>query len=230
VSHNDAPDDESPDGEAELTDIHFVGPATAEVLAGAEFDATAIPDKTVSFEMLVDAGVNPGVAERIRKEHSLPWSLGGDENSLDERSEKVRGLQDEERAWVAASSGDWEARDPEASSGETSSATLTNGDWTPTAGSRDSGTAASDDARTAEASTDGSGAAEAAEAAWRERSRPDPVTDVPGVDDRTAELLASGGITSVRSLATADPEHVADSLGLERARVAEWRDAARDLV
>jgi len=41
------------------------------------------------------------------------------------------------------------------------------------------------------------------------------VTDVPGVDAETAERLADGGITSVRSLATADPEHVADSLGLD---------------
>ncbi|MFC4450418.1 helix-hairpin-helix domain-containing protein [Halorussus aquaticus] len=210
MSQNDAPDDESTDGVAELTDIHFVGPATAEVLADVEFDATGIVDKSVSYEMLVEAGVNPGVATRLRKEHSLHWSFGGsdeNEDSLERRSEKVRGLQDNERAWVAASSGDWESNEPE-------TADVTSGDWTPTG----------------EASTDGSGAAEEAEAAWRERSKPDPVTDVPGVDKRTAEILANGGVTSVRSLATADPEHVADSLGLDRERVAEWRDAARDLA
>lgn len=207
VSQNDALNDGDPSEVAELTDIHFVGPATAELLAAADFDGTGIPDKNVSYEMLVDAGVNPGVAARLRKEHSLPWSLGTDDGSLDERSEKVRGLQDDERAWVAASSGDWEATEPETTQ-------TTSGDWTPTG----------------EASTDGSGAAEAAEAAWRERSKPDPVTDVPGVDEEIETILANGGITSVRSLATADPEHVADSLELPVERVVEWRNAARDLA
>ncbi|WP_435177829.1 helix-hairpin-helix domain-containing protein [Halorussus sp. AFM4] len=216
MSKDDAPDDEPTDGVTELTDIHFVGPATAEVLADADFDATGLPEKEVSYEMLIDAGVNPGVATRLRKEHSLHWSFGGsdeDDDSLAQRSEKVRGLQDDERAWVAASSGDWESESADG-------ADATDGDWSPTG----------ETSAPVEASTDGSGAAEAAEAAWRERSRPDPVTDVPGVDERTAEILANGGVTSVRSLATADPEHVADSLGLDRERVAEWRDAARDLA
>ncbi|WP_135828971.1 helix-hairpin-helix domain-containing protein [Halorussus halobius] len=207
MSQHDAPDDGDSNEVEELTDIHFVGPATAEVLAEADYDGAGIADKSVSYEMLVDAGVNPGVAARLRKEHSLAWSLGADEGSLDERSEKVRGLKDEERAWVAASSGDWESPDPEPPG-------PTEGDWTPTG----------------EATTDGSGAAEAAEAAWRERSRPDPVTDVPGVDESVAAVLANGGVTSVRSLATADPEHVADSLGLDAERVTEWRDRARDLA
>ncbi|UPW00172.1 helix-hairpin-helix domain-containing protein [Halorussus gelatinilyticus] len=222
MSNEDAPDDVDPHAVERLTDIHFVGPATAEVLARAEFDATGIPEKTVSYEMLQDAGVNPGVATRLRKKHSLHWSFGGeeeDDDSLERRSEKVRGLQDGERAWVAASSGDWEDEDPE----PTAEAT-TGGDWSPS----DAESPASGEP--AEATTDGSGAAEAAEAAWRERSRPDPVTDVPGVDDRIAEILANGGITSVRSLATADPEHVADSLELDSELVTEWRDAARDLA
>jgi len=228
VSNEDAPDDVDPHAVERLTDIHFVGPATAEVLARAEFDATGIPEKTVSYEMLMDAGVNPGVATRLRKKHSLPWSFGGEDesdDSLEQRSEKVRGLQDGERAWVAASSGDWEDgdRDSTASAATTETAT-TGGDWTPTGADAETGGDA------AEATTDGSGAAEAAEEAWRERSRPDPVTDVPGVDDRIAEILANGGITSVRSLATADPEHVADSLELDPRLVAEWRDAARDLA
>lgn len=226
VSKNDAPDDDTPDEGApsevdEPTDIHFVGPATAEVLTDAEFDAAGIPEKTVSYEMLVDAGVNPGVATRLRKEHSLHWSFGGsDENddSLEQRSRKMGGLQDEERAWVAASSGDWESTEPTTTESE-------DGDWTPDGDWTSTGGTA-----TPEASTDGSGAAEAAEAAWRERSRPDPVTDVPGVDEEIAAILANGGVTSVRSLATADPEHVADSLGLDTERVTEWRDAARDLA
>ena len=220
MSQNDAPDDvDSDDGDpnevTELTDIHFVGPATADQLAAADFDGTGIADKTVSYEMLIEAGVNPGVATRLRKEHSLHWSFGGSDesdDSLEQRSEKMGGLQDEERAWVAASSGDWESNEPETT-------TTADGDWTPSGGNS-----------TLEASTDGSGAAEAAEAAWRERSQPDPVTDVPGVDEEIAEILANGGVTSVRSLATADPEHVADSLGLDPERVAEWRDRARDLA
>lgn len=200
MSQDDAPDDAN--NVEGLTDIHFVGPATAEVLADAAFDPTGIADKTVSYEMLIDAGVNPGVATRLRKEHSLPWSFGGEESddSLKRRSEKVRGLQDDERAWVAASDGNWESSEP---------------------------TTASEDPS---ATADGSGAAEAAEAAWRDRSKPDPVTDVPGVDEQTADVLANGGITSVRSLATADPGHVADSLGLDVERVTEWRDSARDLA
>jgi predicted flap endonuclease-1-like 5' DNA nuclease len=225
VSQNDAPDDDSHEVD-ELTDIHFVGPATAEVLAEADFDGRAIPDKDVSYEMLVEVGVNPGVATRLRKEHSLHWSFGGsgeNDDSLEQRSEKMGGLQDDEREWVAASSGDWESTEPE--TGETSTGHRTptddgpSGDWTPTR-----------DATTPEASTDGSGSAEAAEAAWRERSQPDPVTDVSGVDEEVAELLANAGITSVRSLATANPDHVADSLGLDVERVTEWRDAARDLA
>jgi len=200
VTNNKAPDDPDENTVERLTDIHFVGPATAKVLTRAEFDASGIPDKTVSYKMLVEAGVNAGVATRLRREHSLPWSFAGDEESLDERSAKVRGLQDGEREWVAASSGDWES----------------------------AGTGP--DGATAEASADGSGAAEAAEAAWRDRSKPDPVTDVPGVDGTVSDLLAEAGVTSVRSLATADPEHVADSLELDRERVAEWRDAARDLA
>lgn len=222
MSENDAPDDQAPDADerrpsadgpasrdevTDPTDVRWVGPATAAVLEDAEFDATAIPDKSVSYEMLIDAGVNPGVATRLRKEHSLHWSFGGSDDSLEQRSEKVRGLQDGERAWVAASSGDWESAEPETTE-------TTDGDWTPTG----------------RASTDGSGAAEAAEAAWRERSKPDPITDVPGVDEEIAEVLAEAGVTSVRSLATADPEHVADSLELDPDRVTEWRDAARDLA
>ena len=207
MSENDTPDASDSTDAERLTDIHFVGPATAEVLDDAPIDATGIRDKSVSYQMLIDAGVNPGVATRLRKEHSLSWSFGGDDDSLEQRSEKVRGLQDDEAAWVAASSGDWESAEPETTDS-------TSGDWTPTG----------------EATTDGSGAAEEAEAAWRERSRPDPVTDVPGVDDRIAKVLAEAGVTSVRSLATADPEHVADSLELDVSRVAEWCDGARDLA
>lgn len=176
------------------TDVKFVGPKTAVVLGASAFEAADILEKRVSYEMLVDAGVNHGVATKLRREHSLPWTFEGSEGEdLARRSSQVRGLRDEERAWIAASSGDWENADP------------------PTT-----------------ASADGGGSAQAAEAAWRDRSKPDPVTEIAGIGEARAEQLAEGGINSVRSLATADPERVADVLGLDVERVREWRDAARD--
>ncbi|WP_423744858.1 hypothetical protein V5735_02145 (plasmid) [Haladaptatus sp. SPP-AMP-3] len=177
----------------ETTDVKFVGPATAAVIDDASFGVKAIQNRTVSYEMLREAGVNPGVAGRLRREHSLSWSFESG-NDLTDRSTQVRGLQDDERAWIAASSGDWERETPET------------------------------------ATTDGSGEAEAEEAAWRDRSSPDPVTDVPEIDDRLADELAEAGITSVRSLAIANPERVADSLSFDRNRVTKWRDSAHELL
>lgn len=176
------------------TDVRYVGPATASVVADAQFDAAAIPAREVSYDMLVEAGVNPGVAARLRREHSLSWSFSGSSDDLEDRSNQVRGLRDDERAWVAASSGDWESKE------------------SPTP-----------------ASTDGSGDATAAEAAWRDRSRPDPATDVPDIDETVADELAEAGITSVRSMAVADPGRVADLLSFDHERVVRWRDAAREL-
>ncbi len=143
--------------------------------------------------MLREAGVNPGVAGRLRREHSLSWSFESG-TDLTDRSSQIRGLQDDERAWIAASSGDWELRAAET------------------------------------ATTDGSGDTEAEEAAWRDRSRPDPVTYVPEVNESVATELAEAGITSVRSMAIADPERVADSLSFDHERVNDWRNAARDLL
>lgn len=187
--------DESADEPIErrrATDLRFVGPATAAVLADASFDAGDILAKRVSYRMLTDAGVNPGVAARIRREHSLSWSFEGGED-LDRRSTQIRGLQDDERAWIAASSGDWESRT------ETTTA-------------------------------DGSGTAADAERAWQERSQPEPVTAIPDIDRETAILLGEGGITSIRSLSVANPEEVAESLGIDVERVADWHRAARELL
>lgn len=179
---------------ADPTDVKFVGPATADILAEAAFDAGGIVEKAISYDMLVEAGVNNGVAAKIRREHSLPWSFKGSEGEdLALRSSQVRGLREEERAWIAASSGDWEDAEPSSA-----------------------------------ASADGGGSATAAEAAWRDRSKPDPVTDLPNIGADRAEQLAEGGINSIRSLATADPERVADVLGLDANQVREWRDAARE--
>lgn len=96
--------------EPEPTALKFVGPATAERLADAAFGAAEIAAREVSFNMLRAAGVNPGVAAKIRREHSLPWSFETEDSDgdLDRRSTQVRGLGDGERAWVAASEGDWD--------------------------------------------------------------------------------------------------------------------------
>ena len=175
------------------TDVKFIGPNTALVLDASGIDPVDILKKRVSYEMLTDVGVNFGVAAKIRREHSLPWSLTSNGENLARRSKNVRGLQDEERAWVAASSGDWENAEPQTA-----------------------------------ASADGGGSTEAAEAAWRDRSKPDPVTELPDIEEELAERLAEGGINSIRSLAMADPERVADVLGLDVERVRKWRDNARE--
>jgi predicted flap endonuclease-1-like 5' DNA nuclease len=198
-------DERRDDPPEDPTDIRFVGPATAASLEEADVDAGDIPRKEVSYRQLVDAGINPGVATKLRREHSLAWSLSGSSGEdLSRRSNQVRGLKDDERAWVAASTGDWESADAPRASGADADGSA--------------------EAETAEA--DGSGEAEAAEAAWRDRSSPDPVTEVTGVTERDAEELAKAGITSVRSLATANPETVADVLGLDIETVDEWRTAA----
>jgi hypothetical protein len=241
----------------EPTDLKFVGSATAEVIVDASFDAEDIADKRVSYSMLVAAGVNPGVAAKIRRCHSLSWSFDSG-SGLDRRSEQVRGLQDGERAWVAASSGDWtEQSDESADSGEVGELgeTAETGadreeDWTPgdgpatpsRAGGGDDATttddwtpgdwgdagAAVDDTDGGDATADGSGDAVAAESAWRERSVPTPVTVVEGVASDDAEQLADAGVTSVRSLATCTPELVADILGFEQSQVETWQERATD--
>lgn len=253
--------DASTADDLEPTDLKWIGSATAEAFADAEFSADAVTDKTVSYQMLVDAGVNPGVAAKIRREHSLSWSFeAGD--GLSERSAQVRGLGSDEAAWVeASSSGDWEeaaeaddpAADDEAVDDE--AAWVAAAGEESAAGSADDSPADPDDESAADpagstppttadaaffsdpteatesgasAEADGSGDPAAAEAAWRERSEPTPVTDLVPVDEGAKELLADAGITSVRSLATADPEHVADVLDVDQERVTTWHDAARD--
>lgn len=198
----------------DLQALLFVGPATAEALSAADYDADDLRKKRVSYRMLVDAGVNPGVAAKLRRRLSLSWSFASGDD-LQRRSAQVRGLGRAEAAWVAASSGDWEsatARDRSDAGEETDSEAA----WV--AASRGS------------AETDGSGDAHEAEAAWRERSKPTPVTALDGVDADDAARLAEGGIISVRSLATADPEHVADVLQLDLETVRTWCEAAREHV
>lgn len=249
------------------TDLKFVGRATAAAITDAGFDAADLTAKRVSYRMLVDAGVNPGVAAKIRRWHSLQWSFESGEG-LDQRSEQIRGLQADERDWVASSYGDEGAtRDEEESEDDTENTSDTEwsdsipqtepepaspgdddprqaeADWVAASRGDGDGGTDGDDQFVAEASwvagsqrdespegatTDGSGDPVAAEAAWRERSKPTPVTDLDGVDDETASKLAAAGVRSVRSLATADPELLADVTGLAAPRVEAWFEAARE--
>ncbi|MFB6131245.1 MAG: hypothetical protein ABEJ28_10540 [Salinigranum sp.] len=80
----------------------------------APFDAGAVADGSVSYRMLVDAGVHPDVADDLRRTWSLVWSFrwrpGAD---LSRRAARLRGLSEAERAWIAESDpGDGTASDP----------------------------------------------------------------------------------------------------------------------
>jgi hypothetical protein len=233
VPPEDAPDD--------LEALRFVGPATADVLADDGVTAADLAAKRVSHAHLVECGVNPGVAARIRREHSLQWSFEGGED-LNRRAEQVRGLKDDERQWVAASYGE------DASADGSGSAEAAESAWQSEAGAVDAG--ADDGADGEDGSSGESDAAEGdGEAAWREQSWPDgrvdesfereerewreestptPVAELDVVDEETAALLSDAGVTSVRRLATAHVERVADSLGMDAERVRRLQDVARE--
>jgi len=202
-----------------LTDVRFVGPATAAVLSEAEVAPADVTERRISFNQLVEYGVNPGVAARIRREHSLSWSFESSGEDLDRRSTQVRGLDDDERAWIAASAGDWEA----AAEARAEEGPATDG----AAATADGATADGSDDPTA---ADGSGDPTAAEAAWRERSSPVSVRVVEGVDEATARRLAEGGVRSVRALATLNVESAADALELDVDDLAALRERARQRV
>jgi hypothetical protein len=232
----------SDDAHAALRELRHVGPATADVLAAADVTREDVTGKRVSHAQLVEYDVNPGVAARIRREHSLQWSFEGGED-LDRRAEQVRGLQDDERQWVAASYGE----DAEADGG--SDAAAEEADWQATAAGGGEEPAAVEQSSEPDEADAGSGNDEAAwregswpngeagesfereeEEAWREASEPTPVTALADVDEDAAGMLARAGITSVRSLATAHVDQVADSLGVSSDRVESLRDAAREHV
>lgn len=204
----------------DLGALKFVGPATADSLADSEITADEIRRRQVSFRMLREAGVNPGVAARIRREHSLPWSFETEEaEDLERRSAQVRGLGEAERAWVAASSGNWE----DEPIGTTPAADG------PAEGEAAGGDPADGEPR-ADTAGDGSGDPVAAESAWQDRSAPTPVTELDAVDDGLEQRLATAGVTSVRSLAVADAEAVADALGLEPDTVTDLQAEAKSYV
>ena len=217
-----------------LLSLQQVGPATADVLLDAGVTVEAVESKSVSHAQILDFGVNPGVAARIRREHSLQWSFEGGED-LDQRAEQVRGLQDNEREWVAASYGD-----SEASTDGSGEAAAEEAAWRDQHDVVDSDTpeSASDDGPTAEESAwrsdswpngdDHESSLGSDEATWREQSTPTPVTVLDGIAEGDAKLLARAGVTSVRSLATTHVEQVADSLGISADVVAAWKEAARE--
>ena len=230
----DSNSDSRPDSDSELkrealTALRFVGPATARALDGTDVTAADFRERRVSYRELVDVGVNAGVAARIRREYSLSWTFDSSAGDLGRRSAQVRGLDDEERAWIAASSGDWEDADRTAGSadeddgeGDDAAVDTSEGDWEATGNWGENRTGA---LRSTEA--DGSGDPMAAESAWRERSAPEPVVTLDGIDEDIAADLAEAGVTSVRRLSTIDPEHVADALQIDVERVREWHEAAR---
>jgi hypothetical protein len=210
-----------------LLALKFVGPATADVLEAEDVPPEAFERKSVSHSQLVDAGVNPGVAARIRREHSLQWSFEGGED-LDQRAEQVRGLQDDEREWVAKSHGE-----ADASADGSGDATAEEAAWQAEGPVKTDVEVSEDDEEAAwrEKSWpngDGESAFEYEERAWREQSAPTPLTELEGIDEDDATLLSRAGVTSVRSLATAHVERVAESLDVSRERVEAWRDAARE--
>jgi len=234
------------------TDLKFVGPATAEAIEAAAFSAQAVADKEVSYRMLQEAGVNPGVAAKIRRHHSLAWSFDND-GDLSRRSEQVRGLQDDEAAWVASSHGEEPAAEADSTTERTESAAESDADeaaWVeastqPAEASDDEPTASGGDATDdavdeeavwvadatsddASATADGSGDPLAAEAAWRERSKPTPLTDLSGIGGGYADRLAEAGVTSIRSLATASPELLSDVTGIPEERLQRWHREASE--
>ncbi len=186
-----------PPSVSDLKAVRFVGPATATTLAAAGIDADDIHEKRVSYRHLVDAGVNPGVAAKLRREHSLPWALAGGNSDLNTRSQSIRGLRDGERQWVARSS------DP---------------DWTD--GPPRPATSASRERSTDE----GYGATLEFTIPPAEL---EPTTAIEGIDADAAANLAEAGINTVRRLATVDPTDVAGAIDEPRSRLQRWQKRAQ---
>ena len=91
-------------GSVDPTELRYVGPATAAAIETAPFEAGGLRDRTVSMDDLLAAGVNPGVAAKLRREYSLVWSFDWvDGAHLGRRAAQVRGLDPEQRRWIAAS-------------------------------------------------------------------------------------------------------------------------------
>ena len=102
-----AADGATGDDALDPTSLRWVGPATAAVIERAPCDAAAVRDGRVSVRALREAGTNPGVAERLRREYGLPWSYRwhADGQFLDRRAAAMRDVPEAERRWIAAAAG-----------------------------------------------------------------------------------------------------------------------------
>ncbi|PCR90668.1 DUF7409 domain-containing protein [Natrinema ejinorense] len=86
-----------------------IGTDERQALEAADIDPDAVAGKEYSYRMLLDAGLDEGIAASLRRRYSLPWSFEG-EGDLDRRSSEVRGLGDAEREWIAVSADEeWQA-------------------------------------------------------------------------------------------------------------------------
>jgi len=94
--------------EEELASLPAVTSDAAARLSAAGLTAADLTAGRVSRADLVEAGVAEGDADRIRRAHGLAWSFHVGDGDLVRRAARVRGLMAGERAWVAASEGDWE--------------------------------------------------------------------------------------------------------------------------
>lgn len=179
-------------------DLLFVGPATAPLLDESEIDPSDLRERRVSYRQLVEAGVNPGVAGKLRREFSLPWSLAGFDSHLDRRSRSIRGLSEAEKLWVARSEDEWEVGPA---------------DVTPSTREDDE--------------DEGYGATLDLAVVGDGGSQITPLSNVEWLSEDAIDQLANAGITTVRRLATIDPEPVAEATGLSEGSVRSWREQAR---
>lgn len=89
-----------------------------DALEAADVDPDAVREKAHSYRTLVDAGVDEGIADALRRRFSLPWSFDGEsDGDLERRSSEIRGLGAAERKWIAVSDGeDWQSFEYDSSS------------------------------------------------------------------------------------------------------------------
>ncbi|AGN02543.1 hypothetical protein L593_13020 [Salinarchaeum sp. Harcht-Bsk1] len=219
-----------------LEDLSFVGASTAATLSAADISVEDVDEKTVSYRELVEAGVNPGVAGKIRREHSLHWTHDEEAFDLDRRSKNVRGLREGEREWVASTEGtELEvSTDRPASQNDDSDGSQDVDGWYDGNGDRIgtnevTGTAMDGDAADDELAGDGEDPF-SAEAAWRERASSPSVATVGPVPADAAEALETVGVETVRQLATANVDRLATELGLDRDDLDYWQALAAQRI
>lgn len=187
----------------DLTELQFVGEHTASVLRSAGIEAADIRRRQVAYDRLLEAGANPGVAAKLRREYSLSWSFTASGDVV-RRSRQVNGLDEREAAWIAQSNGEWidaiENRTANGARGETANSPTVNGS---------------------------NGSYTDRSSATRDRPpHPTPLSALEELSPGAIDRLADAGITSVRRLATIEPAPVADALDVDRSEVERWRDFA----